>query len=632
MIRIRFQTFFVLIVIALLVFACGGGGGDDGATSATSSTVTSTTTTSGGGSANTPPVIASVGTPSGVQSGLVQFIFAIKDAESDSCNLVVEYTKDGGGNWFAATPGTGSVALLGLATTDSGVVYTFVWDSTADSVGISAEEFGVQIRIRAYDGTDYGEFARSGVFTVDNHTNQGPEVTVESPSGRYEGDVTINYTLSDVNADSASLTVEYTNDGGTTWFTATSAGGDSGITGLSTDASGKSYKFIWSSDSDGVGNAYPPENIKIKITPSDSGSTGTAVETTSFEVINLAHGIFVSVGALNKARYSFRGTLLADGNILVCGGALTDGSATDTAELIDTTDFSVSLVGPMNKVRSNGAGVVLLDSGKVLVAGGRSVTAEATAELYDPVAKTFALSPNFMTRPRQWAAHAKMSDGKVLIAGGYNDGEVDLEFAEIYDPDMDTFSAVTDMNEERYFPTGVLLPDGKVMISGGRRLGNTFSNTAEVYDPVGDSWTMVNNNLQVTGYGKKSILLKNGTVLVCGGWYSDSYRAEADIYDPATNNFTTTGNMTSARYGHELVMMSSGKVMAIGGHSSATVGTDTAGVYDSASGTFTAINRMGIGRAFFQAYWLTSQGVALVVGGRYNNASACSPNIQIYYP
>jgi hypothetical protein len=106
--------------------------------------------------------------------------------------------------------------------------------------------------------------------------NTPPTALVGTPSSPQSGNVTISYSLTDVQSDICSVVVEYSPDGGTTWKTATAGSGGDGTTGLTSSASGQSHTFVWASGSDIVraNNA----NVRLRIVPSDAavGLAGTS--------------------------------------------------------------------------------------------------------------------------------------------------------------------------------------------------------------------------------------------------------------------------------------------------------------------------------------------------------------------
>ena len=59
-----------------------------------------------------------------------------------------------------------------------------------------------------------------------------------------------------------------------------------------------------------------------------------------------------------------------------------------------------------------------------------------------------------------------LSDGRVLIAGGYTEGTEDR--ADLYDPIDDTIVSTTTMNTPRHLPTTAVLATGEVLLTGGR--------------------------------------------------------------------------------------------------------------------------------------------------------------------
>src|SRR5215469_18840939 len=84
----------------------------------------------------------------------------------------------------------------------------------------------------------------------------------------------------------------------------------------------------------------------------------------------------------------------------------------------------------------------LLTNGKVLIAGGSAILngwpVWATAELYDPLTGTFALTGSMKT-PRSGHSATLLPDGRVLIAGGFSSGgngspTAFLASTELYDP------------------------------------------------------------------------------------------------------------------------------------------------------------------------------------------------------
>ena len=75
---------------------------------------------------------------------------------------------------------------------------------------------------------------------------------------------------------------------------------------------------------------------------------------------------------------------------------------------------------------------------------------------------TFAATGN-LSRPRQFHTATLLTNGQVLIAGGYTtvNGLAGWKSTELYDPSTGTFSVAGDMTAARFFHTATLLPDGK---------------------------------------------------------------------------------------------------------------------------------------------------------------------------
>ena len=85
-----------------------------------------------------------------------------------------------------------------------------------------------------------------------------------------------------------------------------------------------------------------------------------------------------------------------------------------------------------------------------------------------------------------------------------------------------SWSRIDDMAIDRVNPNAVILPDGKVLVHGGHntykwQAAQTASNQAELYDPVLDSWTAVDSMNERRTYHSSSLLLPDGRVYVAGG-------------------------------------------------------------------------------------------------------------------
>ncbi|MHB1036890.1 MAG: NBR1-Ig-like domain-containing protein [Pirellulales bacterium] len=116
---------------------------------------------------NHPPS-ASVTTPSGIQSGSFTISYTLTDAESNKCGVQVRYSPDGGSTWAGAHAAPGGDGTAGLASSPTGTLHNFAWDSHYD-LGDTFNST-VKIRITPIDAGGAGIPATTGVFTVNAPT------------------------------------------------------------------------------------------------------------------------------------------------------------------------------------------------------------------------------------------------------------------------------------------------------------------------------------------------------------------------------------------------------------------------------------------------------------------------------
>src|SRR5207247_580941 len=100
---------------------------------------------------------------------------------------------------------------------------------------------------------------------------------------------------------------------------------------------------------------------------------------------------------------------------------------------------------------------------------------------FDPATAIFTATSNTMTSVRAFHRATLLTNGKVLITGGFNRSIVNT--AETFDFGVGTFSlAANTMLSRRRGHTATLLPTGSVLVTGGLT-GTGPQTTAEFFDP-----------------------------------------------------------------------------------------------------------------------------------------------------
>jgi hypothetical protein len=251
-----------------------------------------------------------------------------------------------------------------------------------------------------------------------------------------------------------------------------------------------------------------------------------------------------------------------DGKVLITGGItrVVQGAILASAELYDPASGGFTPTGAMKTART-GATATLIASGPlagdVLIAGGNGPDGEmlASAELYDPRSGAFsatgAMTTGRVLHTATWLGYLRDSGsmaGEILIAGGRTPDGVSAS-AEVYDPTTGTFSAVASMTAGRATQDAVLMSDGRVLIAGGFGAGEKFLNSAEIFNPSDGSFqpTAAMTSVHAGGDG---VLLADGRVLIAGGRSSN-----ADVYDPSAGTFAMTAPMRVALLGAPAVAL-----------------------------------------------------------------------------
>jgi len=342
-------------------------------------------------------------------------------------------------------------------------------------------------------------------------------------------------------------------------------------------------------------------------------------------------GTWSTTGSMSTGRYAITAVVLKDGKVLVAGG-ISGSTVVNTAEVYDPATGAWTSTGNMKMGRAYYV-AVLLPNGKVLVAGGctnsNCSAATRTAELYNPTTGEWTATRSMSTL-RYFFAGTRLNDGQVLVEGGcsrVNCG-ANSATAELYDPRARTWTLTGSMSSARDYHTATRLADGRVMVTGGY----TGGNLSEIYDPSTGAWTTTSPALYSHAL-HSSTLLPGGKVLVEGGIVGYLPSALCELYDPETAQWSSTGSMITKRDNQAALMLPNGKAMVAGGGSYTRpkyYKLASAELYDPKTGTWSQTGSMGTER-YEQGMVLLGTGQVLVVGG-LSNLNVSLSSAELYAP
>jgi len=318
-------------------------------------------------------------------------------------------------------------------------------------------------------------------------------------------------------------------------------------------------------------------------------------------------GSFIAIKHMTSPRSGHTATLLANGKVLIAGGG------TLTAEIYDPLTGAFAPTGNMTnwhlgaswQAWQTGQAATLLADGRVLITGANS------AELYDPATESFRATGPMTTGG---VSATLLNSGKVLIVGGHCIGDAGIiattvsNAAELYDPLTGTFAPTGNMTTGRCNPRSTLLPDGRVLILPSEE-GDDYG-SIELYDPSTGTFSALdwngNGNIAST-----SNLLVNGIVLAAlASQECDAGSEQAVLYDAAADSFTFTGGMVNSICRPTGTLLSDGTVLVAAGPFAGPL----AQVYDPAMRRFSPTANLSSERISHTAT-LLNDGTVLSAGG-----------------
>ncbi|MEK2687856.1 Kelch repeat-containing protein [Bdellovibrio sp. GT3] len=370
---------------------------------------------------------------------------------------------------------------------------------------------------------------------------------------------------------------------------------------------------------------------KILVTSGVSNLTVPSIAAKASEIYDPATNSWSVDPIAIEAGHSL-GTLLKlpDGRILIAGGGDPDYTGAVTETYIEGQLTGVAWIGSTPLLGGRvGNTTTLMKNGKILFTGGQplaeaAAVTESTA-IYDSNTNTMTAGPN-MANDRVYHTATLLPSGKVFIAGGmsFTLGGVASSSAEIYDPDLNTFSPVT-MPVGRYAHTTLVLPNGKLLISGGLDSGSSPVLQNDVYDPADGSWSTLTPRSAPALLDTAFTISETEVIFI--GPYGNSK------YDISSGTWSTLANPAYARMNSVVVKLPSGKIFVIGG---TDINTNTAlastEIYNPADDTWSPAASLDTTLTSMSGQLLPSGKVAITGGNESASGNEPVSGVRFYEP
>ena len=277
-----------------------------------------------------------------------------------------------------------------------------------------------------------------------------------------------------------------------------------------------------------------------------------------------------------------------------------------TAPVVTTPEWKT--IGELAQPRAY-ASAVALSNGKILVVGGFDRFAgevmNQQSELIDPATGTVTLLPQMLLGRVHHSMTSAWED-LVVVAGGVEWEETywsPVDRVDVFRPSQRGWVQGAPLRHPRSDHAATALQDGRVLVTGGNA-NTTLLASTEIYNPRSDKWTEA-APMPRARTQHSAVTLVDGRVLVTGGIdVNGAPTSTTFIYDPRTDSWADGPLMTIARLQQVVVALPSGDVLLAGGDGAAS---GTSEVYRFAEGRFVASGTLVTPR-------LVAQGAALPDG------------------
>jgi hypothetical protein len=191
--------------------------------------------------------------------------------------------------------------------------------------------------------------------------------------------------------------------------------------------------------------------------------------------------MFTAAARMRAHRAAHSSTLMGDGRVFIAGGAESLESVLRSVEIYDPGNNSFTEAGHMQAPRYKHSAVSLND-GRVMILGGSDERdwdgRRQSVEIYDPASnRSQFITPMNRARFKFPNAVAIAVNGKVIVGGGGRR-------VEVYDGNANRFMVSGgSVQDEWFYATATPLPDGRVLIAGGYNDSLYPTNQTWIYQP-----------------------------------------------------------------------------------------------------------------------------------------------------
>ena len=302
----------------------------------------------------------------------------------------------------------------------------------------------------------------------------------------------------------------------------------------------------------------------------------------SYKINAQEYGNWREIDSLNYGRAGHAMVLLPNGNILVSGADIID--SINTAKTCEIFDINTKTWRPTNPLLAPMYGhfMEVLNSGEILAFGG----ATRVCQIFNPNTEEWRLTDSTIyERNFGGETYVKLQNGNIMIMGGRNwDSENNTDKiyneCEIFDQNEEQWIEAAPMHKARIYHSSILLSDGNVLVSGGFNIQDRYLNQCEMYLHNSNTWIEVDSLIEPRAHHGQ-ILLENNNVLLCGGNSYDKITGSSIpenrcmVFDIEQKKWILKENIQRFRTSPGIFQINNKTLILIGGDT-----PETWGVYD----------------------------------------------------